>query len=192
MGFLDAIRGKTKPAQAKLDALFRLPSASLTLFASDEYELSPVAGVCMSPSAADTFDSAFGETLKLIQDSNIQQKPEIKNDSYGYRWVTFSGTEIDDLVTRAHMINSTIESAGWGPQLLCSVFKFNVKSSINTESKVLYLIYLFKRGTFYPFFPLENEKRDNQAELHLKAILAGDLPIEEDLTRWFPIWEMPL
>ena len=183
MGLFDAIRGKTKPVEAKLDALFRLPSASLTLFASDEYQLVPTAAVCMSPTAADTFDTAFGETLKLIQDANSDQKPEIQNDTYGYRWIIFQGGEVDDLVTKAHMINSTIESAGWGPQLLCSVFKFNVTSSINTNSKALYLIYLFKRGTFYPFFPLENEKRDNQAELHLKAILSGDLPIEEDLTK---------
>ncbi len=192
MGFLDAIRGKTKPAEAKLDALFRLPSASLTLTTSDEYQLVTKAAVCMSPGAANTFDSAFAETLKLISDQNLKEPPQIENDSFGYRWIIFNGTALDDLVTKAHMINSTIESAGWGPQLLCSVFKFDVTSNVNTTSSHLYLVYLFKRGSFYPFLPLDGEKRDNEGELHLKAILSGDLPMEEDLTKWFPIWNMPL
>jgi PspAB-like protein len=52
-------------------------------------------------------------------------------------------------------------------------------------------VYLYKRGTFYPFAPMEGEKRDNALELRLRALLEGELPIEQDLTRWFPIWGVP-
>ncbi|MFI8499925.1 hypothetical protein ACIGFK_15665 [Streptomyces sp. NPDC085524] len=54
-------------------------------------------------------------------------------------------------------------------------------------------------GTFYPFAPLpaqtgttgETCKRDNAAELQIRALLADDLPIEPDLGRWFPVWGAP-
>ncbi|MFD7682515.1 hypothetical protein ACFWE4_29885, partial [Streptomyces sp. NPDC060187] len=35
------------------------------------------------------------------------------------------------------------------------------------------------------------ERRDNALELQIKAVLADDLRVEEDLGRWFPIWGAP-
>ncbi|MDX6255798.1 MAG: hypothetical protein QOJ11_2132, partial [Frankiales bacterium] len=32
------------------------------------------------------------------------------------------------------------------------------------------LVYLYKRGTFYPFAPLPGEKRDNALELQLRGV----------------------
>jgi hypothetical protein len=59
--------------------------------------------------------------------------------------------------------------------------------------RTLALIYLYKRGTFYPFVPLPGaaEKRDNGLELQVRALLANDLPLEKDLSRWFPVWGAP-
>ena len=37
----------------------------------------------------------------------------------------------------------------------------------------------------------ENQ-RDNARELELKAKLEGELPIEEDLTRWFGLYDAPI
>ncbi|WP_030880776.1 PspA-associated protein PspAB [Streptomyces sp. NRRL S-1868] len=61
------------------------------------------------------------------------------------------------------------------------------------RARSLALIYLYKRGTFYPFAPLPGggEKRDNGLELQVRALLADDLPIEQDLSRWFPVWGAP-
>lgn len=55
------------------------------------------------------------------------------------------------------------------------------------------LVYLYKRGTFYPFAPLpgEADRRDNALELRVRAVLAEDLRIEPDLGRWFPLWGAP-
>jgi hypothetical protein len=55
------------------------------------------------------------------------------------------------------------------------------------------LVYLYKRGTFYPFAPLPGatERRDNALELRVRAALANDLRIEQDLNRWFPLWGAP-
>lgn len=56
----------------------------------------------------------------------------------------------------------------------------------------VYVIYLFKQGTFYPFVPLQVEKQDVQASFVLADSLADDLVIEKDLERRFPIWDIPV
>jgi hypothetical protein len=53
-------------------------------------------------------------------------------------------------------------------------------------------VYLYKRGTFYPFAPLQGERRDNELELQVRGTLGGDLPIEPELARWFALWGIPL
>ena len=59
-------------------------------------------------------------------------------------------------------------------------------------TRPVYLVYLAKQGTFYPFAPTGNEQRDTELELRLKSVLADDLPVEPDLSRWFPIWDLPV
>ncbi|MCL4421859.1 MAG: hypothetical protein M1115_01595 [Actinobacteria bacterium] len=119
---------------------------------------------------------------------------EIADDGYGYRWLVFSAGELDDLVSTVHMANTTLVEGGWGPQLLCSVFGFKTTSGSHSSASAAdsYLVYLFKRGTFYPFVPTGKQRRDTEAELRLKSLLSGDLPLEQDLSRWFPLWELPV
>jgi hypothetical protein len=33
--------------------------------------------------------------------------------------------------------------------------------------------------------------RDNALELQARGVLANELPLEEDLNRWFPVWGAP-
>nr|WP_188284406.1 hypothetical protein [Streptomyces sp. CBMA29] len=49
----------------------------------------------------------------------------------------------------------------------------------------------YKRGSFYPFAPLPGEKRDNALELQVRALVTNDLRLEDDLSRWFPVWGAP-
>jgi hypothetical protein len=57
----------------------------------------------------------------------------------------------------------------------------------------VYFIYNFKRGSFYPFVPAGGtQARDTEEELRLKAQIGAELPIEPELARWFPLWEVPL
>jgi len=55
-------------------------------------------------------------------------------------------------------------------------------------------VYLFKRGTFYPFAPVDTQKerRDTELELRIRSMVGADLPFESDLSRWFPMWDMPV
>jgi hypothetical protein len=75
---------------------------------------------------------------------------------------------------------------GFGPQLLCTLVAFR-----DDAERRLGLIYLYKRGTFYPFAPLSGERRDNALELQVKGVIGSDLKFEQDLSRWFPVWGAP-
>lgn len=113
-------------------------------------------------------------------------------DSYGFQWLLLSDPDIDQLVTRVHLINTTLTENGWGPQLLCSVFRFVPGPEAAAGSSPLFLVYLYKRGTFYPFAPNGKESRDNELELRIRAMIGDDLPVEQDVGRWFPLWELPV
>jgi hypothetical protein len=121
-------------------------------------------------------------------------------DKFGYRWILLEGGDLEDLVTRVHMVHSSLEDAGWSPQLLCSVFGFAPDPSAaaggeggsDPVNQPIYLVYLAKQGTFYPFAPTGNEQRDTELELRLRGVLGTDLPVEPDLSRWFPIWDLPV
>ena len=59
------------------------------------------------------------------------------------------------------------------------------------DGRELALVYLYKRGTFYPFAPTSGEQRDNVLELRVRDLLANELPIEPDVSRWFAVWRAP-
>ncbi|MGH7667105.1 MAG: PspA-associated protein PspAB, partial [Candidatus Dormibacteria bacterium] len=50
----------------------------------------------------------------------------------------------------------------------------------------------YKQGTYYPFVPSGDHRRDNAAELSLSALAKEDLPIEPNLSSWFPLWGLPV
>jgi hypothetical protein len=64
-------------------------------------------------------------------------------------------------------------------------------SFADADGRRLAVVYLYKRGTFYPFAPLSGQMRDNALELQARGVLANELPLEEDLNRWFPVWGAP-
>jgi hypothetical protein len=84
-------------------------------------------------------------------------------------------------------VSSSLEGAGYGDRLLASVFAFE------EDGRPLYFIYNFKRGFYYPFVPAPgSQKRNTERELQLKAQVGTDLPLEPELERWFPLWDIPL
>jgi hypothetical protein len=230
MGLFSSLMGKTKPVQSNLDNLFALPSASITLQSAAGMSCSGHAGVCFKPPTGQGFEEMQAEVVKLLSMDGASGFSKAE-DSYGYHWLVVDDADIEELVTRVHMVNSSLSDAGWGPQLLCSVFGLARLSGStaagdpalgsaadNPASDPLpdplfdpsapmpeptagpghvvpstsYLVYLFKRGTFYPFVPEGREKRNIEQELKLKSLVADDLTIESDLDRWFPLWDLPV
>lgn len=189
MGFFDSIMGRTKPAKANLDNLFAIPSAAITLSVSANLVAKGAGAVCFKPASGAAFENTSGEfeeVLRTMQESGGSYREE--NDSFGYRWIVVQNPSLEDLVIQIHLINRTLEDHGFSPQLLCSVFRFEETSTKDS----IYWVYLYKRGTYYPFVPSGDQRRDTEKELSLKAIVGSDLPIEDDLQRWFPLWGLPL
>lgn len=193
MGFLDSILGRSKPVQANLDALFALPSAAITLQTEANLVPSGQAGVCFKPVMESTFDSMQAEITKVLEMLKDQHQLDVaqQDDQLGYHWMVITEPDLEGLVSNIHVVNSSLQEAGFGPQLLCSMFGFRSAPEA-ARSQHAFLVYLFKRGTFYPFVPLAGEKRDNTLEIHLKGLLSKDLKVEEDVTRWFPVWGAPV
>ncbi len=190
MGFLDTLLGRSKPAAPDLDQLFALPSAAVTLQAAASFTPTGVGSVCFSSVEGAEFAQVQKDVRELL-DADIERSGppiESERDSYGYAWL-ISRRVSDDLpavVSDLHAVNTALHEGGFGPQLLCSLVGFN-----DEKGRRLALVYLYKRGTFYPFAPLTGEQRDNALELQIRATLANDLRIERDLSRWFPLWGAP-
>jgi hypothetical protein len=227
MGLLDTILGRSKPVQSNLDDLFALPSASITLQSAAGMSCSGHAGVCFKPPTGQGFVEMQDEVVKLLS-MNEGAGLTKTEDAFGYQWLVVDDPDIEALVTQVHVVNSSLADAGWGPQLLCSVFGLaglpgsaglapasesdspdalispassdDASDGIDTRTvgpgvlldSTAYLVYLFKRGTFYPFVPKGKEQRDIEAELRLRSLVADDLKIEGDLDRWFPLWDLPV
>ena len=91
-----------------------------------------------------------------------------KEDEFGYRWLVLADPDFEDLVVALNTVSTQLQGGGYGDRLLAAVFAFEEKG------KPIYLIYNFKRGTFYPFVPAKGEQaRDNERELRLRAQLGN-------------------
>jgi hypothetical protein len=205
MGILDTLLGRTKPVQSNLDALFALPSAAVTLQSAADTTCSGHAGVCFKPPTGAGFAEMQAEVANLLALDSTSGF-HAAEDSFGYHWLVVDDADVQSLVTQVHLVNSSLADAGWGPQLLCSVFGLTqVPATVDgaaddlvpagpgtVRASTSYLVYLFKRGTFYPFVPTGHEQRDIEQELRLKSLVAGDLAVEPDLERWFPLWDLPV
>src|ERR1700683_5647149 len=107
MGLLNTLLGRTKPVQSDLDALFALPSASITLQSAAGMSCSGHAGVCFKPPTGQGFEDMQTEVVKLLSMDGAGgfRKAE---DAYGYHWLVIEDSDIEELVTRVHMVNSSL------------------------------------------------------------------------------------
>jgi hypothetical protein len=191
VGFLDTILGRTKPVPPKLDDLFALPSAAITLEAALDFRPTGSGSVCFRGVEGRSFADVQKDVQDLLNVSSSKEgglPVEVSRDTYGFTWLVSShmSDEVDGLVTDLHAVNSALVDNGFGPQLLCTLVAFR-----NEAEQRVALVYLYKRGTFYPFAPVSGERRDNMLELQVKSAIGDDLKWEQDMSRWFPVWGAP-
>ncbi|MFY1676615.1 MULTISPECIES: PspA-associated protein PspAB [unclassified Streptomyces] len=192
MRLLDILLGRTRPVAPDLDRLFAVPSAALSLQAATGFTPTGRGAVCFATVEGAAFEQTHREVMELLgADAERGGLPvELSRDDYGYSWLESqrSPDAMPALVNDLHAVNSTLEANGFGPQLLCSLVGFH-----HEDGRRIALVYLYKRGTFYPFAPLSGggQRRDNPLELRVRAALSDDLSIEGDLARWFPVWGAP-
>jgi len=187
VGLRDVLFGKKKLAGPAAERLFALTTASVTLDTECGLKTAGAGAICFKPLSAGEFVRAENELQELLDATAAQShsKVERKSDDLGFEWLVVRDSSFEDLVATVHMIGSELEDRGFGPQLLASIFKF-------TGAKTVYFIYGYKTGTFWPFVPEGEKERDNAEELELKAKLERELPIEQDLSRWFGLFDAPL
>src|SRR5215469_16360771 len=193
MGFLDTILGRTKPVQPKLDDLFALPSAAITLEAGAGFTPTGSGSVCFRSVEGRSFSDIEKDVRDLLNMSSGKEgglPVEVTKDTYGFTWLVSShlSTELEALVTDLHAVNSSLVDNGFGPQLLCTLVAFR-----DAEERRLGLVYLYKRGSFYPFAPLagRGQNRDNALELEVRGAIGGELRWEPDVTKWMALWDAP-
>jgi hypothetical protein len=191
VGFLDAFLGKRKvAAPAATDRLFALTTAYVDLETAQGVTTRGAAGIVFQQLATADFTQVLAETEELLKGTGAETGSTVstQDDQYGYKWVVVRDDDMDDLVVGVNTVADNLSTGGYGDRILAAVFAF-----ADAQGKPLYLIYSYKRGTWYPFVPAAGEQqRDNEREFQLRAQVAAGLPFEEDLARWFPLWGIPI
>ncbi len=192
MGFLDILTGRRKLAQPAEDRLFAISTAYVTFETGLEITSRGSAAIVFQSLATADFTSIVRETEEVVRATASDSATTVENsaDSYGFSWLVLRGSDFDSLVVGINAVSGALQAGGYGDRLLCAVFAF--QDSTPAHPRPLYWIYNYKRGSFYPFVPAGAQKRDTERELVLRAQAANELPIEPELSRWFPLWGIPL
>ncbi len=190
MGFLDVLRGKRDLKKPAPDRLFAMSTAYVTLELSLAMKTTGRAAIVFQQLDTADFAQLARDMQELIAATTKEAGTtvEARDDDYGYRWMVLNDPDFDDLVTGINAIGGELELGGYGDRILAAVFPFE-----DDRGKHLYWIYNYKRGAFYPFVPAGGDQaRDNERELRLRSQMQGELPVEPELERWFPLWGAPI
>jgi hypothetical protein len=187
MGWLDRVLGRSTPPPPSLDALFALPGAALTLESAMGLRPTGLGSVCFRAAEGGAAAATVDDVEDLLE---LAGGPPVERtvDDFGFTWllVRHDPADVAGLVTDLHAVNATLQDNGFGPALLCSLVGLAAE-----DGRRLGLVYLYKRGTFYPFAPTGPQQRDTAFELQARSAVGADLPVEQDLSRWFPVWSAP-
>jgi hypothetical protein len=190
VGLFDVILGKRKLKQpAPTDRLFAMSTAQLTLTESLGLQPKGEAAIVFQPLSTADFKSILTDMEEVVGGTADETgtKLDSRDDDFGYRWMILSDPDFEDLVVGINGVSRALDTGGYGERVLAAVFAFT------EDGRPVYWIYNYKRGAFYPFVPAPGEQqRNSERELQLKAQIGKELPVEEELERWFPLWGAPL
>ncbi len=181
--------------QTDSDAIFSLSSTYISLETKLGLKSTGRCAICVEKVSGSHFDElkrnidSFLDSVK----TDFELSYSTLVDKYEYLWIIIDAKRIEDIVACVTAVGETIEERGFSDQLLSAVIEF---SSDGIENPY-YLIYNYKLDSFYPFVPtnttINQRRRNNQAEMKIMAAVTDDkLPFEKDMTRWYPIWDLPL
>ena len=197
MGLRDILTGRHTVKGPAPDRPFAISTAYITLASEHQIVPAGTAAIVFQALATSEFEATLKETEEVVtatgSDSGVSVSSE--NDSYGYRWMvlhkpTDGGAScVEDLAVGVNAVSSSIENAGHGERLLCAVFAFR-DERVADKPQPVYFIYNYKRGSWYPFVPDtgQDQQRLTERELQIKAQIGGELPLEGEIERWFPLW----
>jgi hypothetical protein len=195
VGLRDILTGRHTVKGPAPDRLFAISTAYVTLQAEHQIEPAGTAAIVFQALATSEFEACLRDMEEVVTATGGESGTTVatQDDSYGYRWMILRNREgspsVEDLAVGINAVSSSIETAGHGERLLCAVFAF-----ADAQKRRIYFIYNYKRGYWYPFVPVagSSSERSTERELQLKAQMSGELPIEPELERWFPLWGIPI
>ncbi|WP_458720355.1 PspA-associated protein PspAB [Candidatus Nitrosocosmicus sp. R] len=193
------------------DAIESLSRASIKLDEKFGLKSSGKCGICVKAVETEQFKEMkeFIDKFLSIATAN-KEKSEIAIsyssliDEYGYLWFLLKGTKLEDLISSISSIGDTIHEKGFSKQLLATIFEFTSGyqndgfKNNGSGSNRQYLIYNDKSDKFYPFVPISDKshdtnlkKRNHDQEIKLMEELSNEIIFEKDLSKWFPVWNIP-
>ena len=191
MGFLDILTGGgRKLKQPAPDRLFAMSTAAVTMQTTLGLTATGRAAIVFQPLATSDFNQVVSEMEEVVRGMGSDEGTRIEksDDDFGYRWMILVDEDFEDLVVGINGVSSALVGGGYGERVLCAVFSF-----LDESGRRVYWIYNYKRGAFYPFFPAPGaQERSTEDELRLKAQIGSELPVEAELERWFPLWDIPI
>jgi hypothetical protein len=185
VGFWETVTGRRKPVAPKLDALFSLPAAAITLQTAADFTMTGRGAICFRGTEGPAFAQTMAEIVALL-DNDDDPDVERSTDQFGYSWLLARQQDMEALATDLHAVTTTLELQGFSDGVLCTLVSFH-----DPSGRSLALVYLYKQGTFYPFAPTGPQQRDNLLEIQVRDLLRDDLPIEPDASRWMALWGAP-
>ncbi|RLD19855.1 MAG: hypothetical protein DRI69_07410, partial [Bacteroidetes bacterium] len=113
MKLFNTVLGRTELKKPKIEALFALSTAYISLEALG-FKPSGVAGICFKPVESSRFSELEGNLRELLQLSASETGTmcQFRTDEYNYNWVLLSDEDFEDLVTTTHLISETIIEHG--------------------------------------------------------------------------------
>jgi hypothetical protein len=163
-------------------------------------------GICVKSINSESFKQMkdyVDNLLKVVIDKkNINFDVTFNSliDNYGYLWFIIKGKTIAEIVAVINAIGDSIHEKGFSRQLLANIFEFSSGYSGDNNGhrhNNQYLIYNYKIDKFYPFVPIiststNNKKRRNHdQEIKIMKEVSDTIKIEEKLSLWYPIWNIP-
>ena len=214
--FSDSSENKISNSYIDSESISSLSSASLKLESNLGIKSTGRCGICVKDVNLESFNDMKKYIENFLGIASDEKKYENLSfsfnsflDEYNYLWFILNGQKIEDVVAGINAVGDTIHDKGFSRQLLAAVFEFttgyenrndeggNVVERIEDNRASQYLIYNYKSDNFYPFVPTGTKsqngkrKRDNQMEVKIMKEISNEIPFEEDLSRWYPIWNIP-
>ena len=183
---IEVVLGDGGAAAADPDDLFDVTTGYATMGTAG-YDAADRAGLCFSKVDSVAFEAVLADVDDLVALSTESPGAGYRtvDDDHGYRWVVIGDRAFDDLVTTVHTAADALIAAGYSEYLLCAAFAFEGQRRV-------YWLYNFSRGAWYPFVPIDDGARDADRERELAGLVDGEFDLEDDPSRRYPFWSIPV
>ena len=182
--------GGSKKRETDSDTISSLSSAYIALKTRLDLKSTGRSAICIKKVDLVPFSEMKQEIENFLDASKADFEITYRTivDPYEYLWIIIMTKTLEDNVAAIASIGDTIEERGFSDKLLASIFDFNDGSTAN------YLIYNYKLDKFYPFVPIseQQKRRDHDKELKIMSAVGDELPVEKDMSNWYPIWNIPI